>query len=69
MISVLLVDDHPLVRAGLRTLIEADPDLHIVGEAENGLLALARADEARPDVVLMDLSMPEMDGIEATRRC
>ncbi len=68
MITVLLVDDHHLVRAGLTTLIEADPGLTVVGEAENGRIALDKADETTPDVVLMDLSMPEMDGIEATRR-
>ncbi len=67
MISVLLVDDHQLVRAGLTTLVDADPDLTVVGEAENGRLALERAAETAPDVVLMDLSMPEMDGVEATR--
>ncbi len=68
MISVLLVDDHQLVRAGLTSLLEADPDLTVVGEAENGMLAVERAAATTPDVVLMDLSMPEMDGVEATRR-
>jgi DNA-binding NarL/FixJ family response regulator len=66
-ISVLLVDDHPLVRAGLVGLIAAAPGLEVVGEAADGAQAIARARELAPDVVLMDVSMPGVDGIEATR--
>jgi len=68
MTTVLLVDDHPLVRAGLTTLIGTADDLEIVGEAGGGEQAVARVGELGPEVVLMDLSMPGMDGIEATRR-
>ena len=68
MISVLLADDQALVRAGFRVLIDSDPDLHVVGEAANGAEALDLALLHRPDVVLMDVRMPEVDGIEATRR-
>jgi DNA-binding NarL/FixJ family response regulator len=68
MTTVLLVDDHPLVRAGLNTLISTTDDLEIIGEAAGGEQAVTMADDLEPDVVLMDLSMPGMDGIEATRR-
>ncbi len=67
-IRILLVDDHAVVRAGLRMLLGADPELLIIGEAENGAGGVALAQELRPDVVLMDISMPDMNGIEATRR-
>jgi DNA-binding NarL/FixJ family response regulator len=67
MIRILLADDHQLVRSGLTVLIDSTDDLRVVGEAENGRLAVELAEELRPDVVLMDLSMPVMDGIEATR--
>jgi len=67
-IRILLVDDHAVVRAGLRMLLGADPELQIVGEAENGAQALHLTDELAPDVVLMDISMPDMNGIEATRK-
>ena len=66
MITVLLVDDHLLVRAGLAALIDGTDDLRVVGQAENGRRALELAAELRPDVVLMDLSMPVMDGVAAT---
>src|SRR4051794_149127 len=66
-IRVLLVDDHAVVREGLRSYLELDETLDIVGEASNGKEALRRARELRPDVILMDLVMPEMDGVEATR--
>ena len=66
-ISVLIVDDHPLVRAGLVGLIASAPDLELVGEAGGGEAAVSLATELRPDVVLMDLSMPGMDGVDATR--
>lgn len=67
-IKVLIVDDHAVVRAGLRMLIESDPELVIVGECENGAEAIERVGDLEPDVVLMDVTMPVMDGIEATRR-
>jgi two-component system, NarL family, response regulator LiaR len=66
-IRVLITDDHGVVRQGLRMFLSLDPDIVIVGEAENGQEALAMARELRPDVVLMDLMMPVMDGVEATR--
>lgn len=67
MTTVLLVDDHPLVRAGLTTLIATTDDLQIVGEAAGGEQAVEMAADLEPEVVLMDLSMPGMDGVEATR--
>lgn len=68
MIRVLLVDDQRLVRAGLRMLCEDTPDLDVIGEAENGHEAIRRVASLAPDVVLMDLRMPGMDGITATAR-
>jgi len=65
-IRVLLVDDDALVRAGLRTILSSADDLDVVGEAANGVRAIAAVRELRPDVVLMDIRMPEMDGIAAT---
>jgi two-component system, NarL family, response regulator LiaR len=65
-IRVLLTDDHSVVRKGLRTFLSLDPDLEIVGEASNGEEAVQLVGELRPDVVLMDLKMPKMDGIAAT---
>lgn len=67
-IRILLVDDHAVVRAGLRMLLATDKALEIIGEAENGVEGVRTACELRPDVVLMDISMPDMNGIEATRR-
>ncbi len=67
-IRLLLADDHAVVRSGLRLLLEAQPDMAIIGEAENGADAIRRAGELAPDVVLMDIEMPGMNGIEATRR-
>ncbi len=67
-IRVLLADDHAIVRRGIRALMATEPNLEVVGEAENGRVAVEEAKRVRPDVVLMDLEMPEMDGIEATRR-
>lgn len=67
-IRVLIVDDHGVVRQGLRTYLELLDDILVVGEAENGIEAVSLAEQHCPDVVLMDLVMPEMDGIEATRK-
>jgi len=67
-ISVLLVDDHPVVRQGLRAMLETDKRLRIVGEAENGEDALLKVEQHLPQVVLIDLHMPVMDGLTATRR-
>ncbi len=68
MIRVLLADDQALLRAGFRLLLESASDVTVVGEASNGGLAVAMARELNPDVVLMDLKMPEVDGLTATRR-
>lgn len=68
MIRVLIADDQPLVRTGLTTLINLAPDLEYVGEAANGAEAVALASRLRPDVIIMDVRMPLVDGIEATRR-
>jgi DNA-binding NarL/FixJ family response regulator len=68
VVGVLVVDDQVLIRAGLAALIRAAPDLDVVGEASNGDEAVAMAADTRPDVVLMDIRMPEMSGIAATRR-
>jgi DNA-binding NarL/FixJ family response regulator len=67
-ISVLIADDQALVRRGFRLLLEIEPDLHIVGEATDGLDAVQQVERLRPDIVLMDVRMPRVDGIEATRR-
>ncbi|MBI4786328.1 MAG: response regulator transcription factor [Chloroflexi bacterium] len=66
-IRVLIVDDHAMVRQGIATFIELQDDIELVGEAANGREAMARVAQLRPDVVLMDLVMPEMDGVTATR--
>ena len=67
-ISVLLVDDHPLVRNALRSMLEATGDFVVVGEASDGRVALERAIAVRPDVIVMDLGLPELSGLDATRR-
>lgn len=67
-IRVLLVDDQPLVRAGLRRILEVDDRLQVIGEAEDGQRAVEQARALRPDVILMDIRMPILDGIEATQR-
>lgn len=67
-VTIILIDDHPLFRKGLHLLLEEEDDLRVIGEAENGEAAIALAKELSPDVVLMDISLPDMDGIEATRR-
>jgi NarL family two-component system response regulator LiaR len=67
-IRVLLVDDHAIVRDGIRSLLKTQPEIEVVGEADNGQAAVSMAESLEPDVVLMDLVMPGMDGIEAIRR-
>jgi DNA-binding NarL/FixJ family response regulator len=67
-VRVLLVDDDQLVRAGFRLILETEPDIEVIGEAGNGAEAVAMARDLDPDVVLMDVQMPEMDGLEATRQ-
>jgi DNA-binding NarL/FixJ family response regulator len=68
MVRVLVVDDHPLLREGLRHLLEGQPDMEVAGEAGDGEEAVRLALETHPDVVLMDVAMPAMDGLEATRQ-
>jgi DNA-binding NarL/FixJ family response regulator len=68
MIRLLIVDDQRLMRQGLRTLLELEPDMQVAAEAEDGLAALEQYEQHQPDVVLMDIRMPRLDGVEATRR-
>ncbi|WP_025027239.1 response regulator transcription factor [Caldalkalibacillus mannanilyticus] len=68
MIKVLFVDDHEMVRIGVTSYLSAQPDIEVIGEAENGKQAVDLALQLRPDIILMDLVMPEMDGIEATKQ-
>src|SRR5215217_182753 len=65
---LIIADDHPLVREGMRAMLASEPDFEVIGEAENGQEALELCRELRPDLVLMDVRMPEMDGLEATRK-
>jgi DNA-binding NarL/FixJ family response regulator len=65
---VLITDDHPVVREGLAAMLSRESDIEVVGEAQNGKVAIEKARELKPDIVLMDLRMPEVDGIEAIRR-
>jgi NarL family two-component system response regulator LiaR len=67
-IRVLVADDHAIVRKGIRALLATEPDIEVVGEAENGREAVTEVERLQPDVILMDLVMPEVDGIEAIRR-
>ncbi len=67
-ISVLIVEDHTMVREGLQTLLKLEPDLEVVGEARDGREAVAMARKLRPDVILMDIAMPGLNGLEATRQ-
>ncbi|MGV9776169.1 response regulator [Streptosporangium sp. NPDC003464] len=68
MLRLMIVDDHPVVREGLRGMLEADPGITVVGEAASGDEAVVRSGELRPDVILMDLRMPDGDGVSATSR-
>ncbi len=67
-IRILLADDHTILREGIRSLIEDEPDMEVVGEAEDGLSVVKLADTLRPDLILMDLAMPLLNGLEATRQ-
>ena len=67
-IKILIADDHPVVREGLSAMLNKEPDIQVVGEAENGVEAINKAKELQPDIVLMDLRMPEVDGVEAMRQ-
>jgi len=67
-IRVMLVDDHDVVRTGIKALLETETDMEVVDEARDGMAAITRAMESRPDVIVMDITMPKMDGLEATRQ-
>ena len=67
-VTVLLADDHTIVREGIRKLLELDSDLGVIGEAKDGREAVALANKLHPDVVLMDIAMPRLNGLEATRQ-
>jgi two-component system response regulator NreC len=67
-IRILLADDHQVIRTGLKSFLESQPDFKVIAEAGNGREAIERAVETRPDIILMDITMPEVDGLEATRQ-
>lgn len=67
-LRILIADDHAVLRYGLKALVNSQPDMEVIGEADNGRAALQKAADLRPDVVVMDVSMPEMDGLRATER-
>ena len=67
-IQIIIADDHPVFRFGLRTLLAAEPDTEVIGEAASGSEAISLADSLKPDLILMDINMPDMNGIEATRQ-
>lgn len=67
MIRILVADDQPMIRAGIRAILDSQPDMTVIGEAETGRVAIDRTRSLRPDVVLMDVRMPELDGLAATR--
>jgi len=67
-IKILLADDHKIMRSGLRSLVEREPDMEVVGEAENGRMTVQLARKHSPDVVIMDIAMPDLNGIEASRQ-
>ncbi len=68
MIKILLADDHKIVRQGIRTLLATEPDMEVVGEADNGRIILRLVQELSPQVIIMDISMPDLNGIDATRQ-
>ncbi|MCT6893085.1 MAG: response regulator transcription factor [Bombilactobacillus mellifer] len=68
MIKVLIVDDHAMVRMGISTYLQVEPDIKVIGTAENGKEAVEKAQSLKPDVILMDLVMPEMNGVEASKK-
>src|SRR5579885_2652636 len=67
-IRILLADDHTILRAGLKMMLNAQPDMEVVGEAQDGRQALQEAQRLQPDIILMDITMPDMNGIEATKQ-
>jgi len=67
-VRILLIDDHPVVRRGLRAVLEAESDLEVVGEADGGMRGISLAHKLRPDVVLTDLLLPDIDGVTVTQR-
>ncbi len=67
-IHILLADDHTILRAGLKMMLNAQPDMEVIGEAHDGRQAIAEVQRLQPDIVLMDITMPDMNGIEATRQ-
>jgi DNA-binding NarL/FixJ family response regulator len=67
-ITILITDDQAIVRKGIRALLATETDIKVVGEAENGMEAISQVESLQPDVILMDLVMPEMDGVEAIRQ-